>query len=69
MNEMNMHTIVNLNGGTGNGLKTQVDWAKYMPGRYIVFANINIRSIDRPDWAAETHQKLSKRCKERRQRS
>ncbi len=55
MNEMNMHTIVNLSGGTGNGLKTQVEnAAKYMPGRYIVFANINIRSIDEPDWAAET---------------
>lgn len=55
MNAMNMQIIVNLSGGTGENLKSQVDSAKaYLPGRYVVFANINIRSIDDSDWAENT---------------
>lgn len=55
MDEMNMKIVVNLSGGTGENLKKHVDsGARYMPGRYVVFANINIRSIDEPDWAENT---------------
>ncbi len=55
MDAMNMQIIVNLSGGTGENLKNQVDSAaKYLPGRFIVFANINIRSIDDADWAVNT---------------
>ncbi len=55
MDEMNMRIIVNLSGGTGDNLKKHVDSGKaFMPGRYVVFANINIRSIDEQDWAENT---------------
>ena len=55
MDEMNMRIIVNLSGGTGDNLKKHVDSGKaYFPGRYVVFANINIRSIDEQDWAENT---------------
>lgn len=55
MNNMHMGIIVNLSGGTGENLKKMVDSAKtYLPGRFVVFANINIRSIDEPDWATNT---------------
>lgn len=55
MDAMNMNIIVNLSGGTGESLKNMVDSAKlYMPGRFVVFANINIKSIDDPTWAENT---------------
>lgn len=55
MTEMNMQIIVNLSGGTGENLKNMVDSAnRYLPGRFVVFANINIRSIDDADWAENT---------------
>ena len=55
MDAMHMQIIVNLSGGTGTSLKNQVDSAsKYLPNRYVVFANINIRSIDDSDWAENT---------------
>ncbi|MEP7268979.1 MAG: amidohydrolase family protein [Saprospiraceae bacterium] len=55
MDAMHMQIIVNLSGGTGESLKKMVDSAnQYMPGRFVVFANINIRSIDEPDWAENT---------------
>ncbi len=55
MDAMNMSIIVNLSGGTGDNLKNMVDSAKqYLPGRFVVFANINIKSIDDPTWAENT---------------
>lgn len=55
MDAMHMQIIVNLSGGTGTALKEMVDNAnKYLPGRFVVFANINIRSIDDADWAENT---------------
>ena len=55
MDAMHMQIIVNLSGGTGTALKEMVDNAnKYMPGRFVLFANINIRSIDDADWAENT---------------
>ncbi len=55
MDELNMKALINLSGGTGEPLKNMVDTANaYLPGRFIVFANINIRSIDEPDFAENT---------------
>jgi len=55
MDAMNMSIIVNLSGGTGENLKNMADSAKrYLPGRFVVFANINIKSIDDPTWAENT---------------
>lgn len=55
MDAMNMNIIVNLSGGTGESLKNMVDSARlYLPGRFVVFANINIKSIDDPTWAENT---------------
>lgn len=55
MDVMNMSVIVNLSGGTGENLKKMVDSANaFLPGRFVVFANINIRSIDDADWAENT---------------
>jgi predicted TIM-barrel fold metal-dependent hydrolase len=55
MNEMNMAIMNNLSGRNSEKLKRMVENvnANY-PNRFIVFSNINIRSIDEPDWSEET---------------
>ncbi len=59
MDELNMKALINLSGGTGLPLKNTVDTiAEYLPGRVITFANINIRSIDDPDWIENTLKQL-----------
>ena len=55
MDELNMKALINLSGRTGENLKQQVEYGKkYMPGRYIVFCNINIQSINDPDFTEST---------------
>ena len=49
MNSLNMQVMVNLSGGTGQALQRTVAVmkAKY-PGRFVVFANMDYRDLDKP---------------------
>jgi len=49
MNSLNMQVMVNLSGGTGEALKrtVQVMKGKY-PDRFVVFANMDYRDLDKP---------------------
>jgi len=60
MDSLNMEVIVNLSGRGGLALKEIMDNVrKYgYEDRIVVFTNINIRSIDDPDWAESTLQQL-----------
>jgi predicted TIM-barrel fold metal-dependent hydrolase len=52
---MNMGIMVNLSGRGGLTLKAMTDNVKAQyPNRFAVFTNINLRSIDDPDWTMET---------------
>ncbi len=55
MDAMNMGVMVNLSGRGGKLLKKMVENVKEnFENRIVVFTNINIRSIDEPDWSVET---------------
>lgn len=56
MDSLNMQVVVNLSGRGGERLKLIMDNVKKhgYEDRIIVFTNIELRSIDEPDWAAET---------------
>lgn len=56
MDSLNMGIIVNLSGRGGKALVDQVTNVKKYDyeNRIIVFTNINIRSIDEPDWTENT---------------
>ena len=55
MDAMNMGIMVNLSGRGGRTLKAMTDNVKAQyPNRFAVFTNINLRSIDEPDWTVET---------------
>lgn len=56
MDSLNMQVIVNLSGRGGKALKDITDHIQESgyDNRILVFTNINIRSIDDPDWTAET---------------
>ncbi len=59
MDSMNMAIMNNLSGQNGERLKRMTDnIKKQFPNRFIVFANIELRSIDEPDWAVETVKQL-----------
>ncbi len=61
MDELNMGVIVNLSGRGGRRLKAIMDNIdKYdLHDRIVVFTNINIRSINEPDWTEETVKQLA----------
>ena len=56
MDTMNMKIVVNLSGRGGELLKNMMDHVKKSghEKRIVIFTNIELRSIDEPDWAAET---------------
>jgi len=55
MDAMNMGIVVNLSGRGAAGLKSIMDNVNaHHPKRIAVFTNINIRSIDGPDWTENT---------------
>lgn len=60
MDELNMQVIVNLSGRGGERLKKMMDNInKYgYQDRIINFTNIELRSIDEPDWAENTVKQL-----------
>ncbi len=56
MDSMNMKIVVNLSGRGGEKLKNMMDNVKKYgyEDRIVIFTNIELRSIDEPDWAEET---------------
>ncbi len=60
MDSLNMGIIVNLSGRGGAALKAMADNIKKYgyEDRIILFTNINLQSIDEPDWAEETVKQL-----------
>lgn len=55
MDSLNLSILVNLSGRGGKQLKEMMDNVNaYYPNRFAIFTNINIRSIDDPDWAEST---------------
>lgn len=52
MDNMNMAVLVNLSGGSGEGLKNMMDNInRNYPNRFVVFANVNFDGVGNPDWA------------------
>jgi predicted TIM-barrel fold metal-dependent hydrolase len=60
MDSLNMQVLVNLSGRGGQALKQMTDNinAQGLSHRFVIFTNINIRSIDDPDWSEETVKQL-----------
>jgi predicted TIM-barrel fold metal-dependent hydrolase len=56
MDSLNMQVVVNLSGRGGERLKAITDNVKKykLENRIVVFTNIELRSIDDPDWSTET---------------
>ncbi len=56
MDTMNMQIVVNLSGRGGKRLKAMMDIVNASPyaNRFVVFTNIELRSIDDPDWTEST---------------
>ncbi len=56
MDSLNMQVLVNLSGRGGAALKQMTDniTAQGYQDRFVIFTNINIQSIDEPDWSEET---------------
>lgn len=60
MDELNMGAMVNLSGRGGKRLQAMMDIVNTHPDkdRFIVFTNIELRSIDDPDWTENTVKQL-----------
>lgn len=60
MDTLNMQVLVNLSGRGGARLKAMTDnvTKQGYDDRFVVFTNINIQSIDDPDWTEATIQQL-----------
>ena len=56
MDSLNMQVLVNLSGRGGAALKAMTDnvASQGLEHRFVVFTNINLQSIDEPDWSEET---------------
>ena len=61
MDAMNMKAMVNLSGGWGDSLVTGLRNMKgRYPTRFLVFANIDFRNIDQPDFGARAAAQLER---------
>ncbi|HEY0304940.1 MAG TPA: amidohydrolase family protein [Longimicrobiales bacterium] len=61
MDEMNMKALVNLSGGWGDSLATGLRNMKGRhPTRFMVFANIDFRNIDSPDFGRQAAAQLER---------
>jgi hypothetical protein len=51
MDALNLRVLVNLSGGYGDRLKNAVESSRKMaPGRFVIFASLDFRDIDAPDF-------------------
>ncbi|NHF59891.1 amidohydrolase family protein [Flavobacteriaceae bacterium TP-CH-4] len=64
MDRINEAVMVNLSGGSGNGLKSMVESinANY-PNRFAVFANVDFDGVGKTDWGAKAAQQLEEDVK------
>ena len=59
MDALNLRTIVNLSGGSGDRLKRNVELLKGKhPKRFVVFANVSFRGVGEPDWGKKAAAQL-----------
>jgi predicted TIM-barrel fold metal-dependent hydrolase len=64
MDNMNMAVLVNLSGGSGEGLKNMMDNInRNYPNRIVVFANVNFDGVGNPDWADNAVRQLEEDVK------
>src|SRR5210317_1230197 len=64
MDNMNMAVMVNLSGGSGEGLKNMMDNInRNYPNRFVVFANVNFEGVGNPDWADNAVRQLEQDVK------
>lgn len=64
MDNMNMAVMVNLSGGSGEGLKNMLDNInRNYPNRFVVFANVDFDGVGNPDWAANAVNQLEQDVK------
>jgi predicted TIM-barrel fold metal-dependent hydrolase len=65
MDALNMRLAVNLSGRQGHVLAQGVrGYNERHPGRFVVFANVDFRGIDAPDWGARAAAQLERDVKE-----
>lgn len=65
MDAMGLRTMVNLSGGSGERLATQVRNARAKhPGRFVVFANVDFARINEPGFAASAAAQLERDVRE-----
>lgn len=65
MDTMGLRTMVNLSGGSGEGLAAQVRNARARhPGRFVVFANVDWSRINEPGFAQSAAAQLERDVKE-----
>jgi predicted TIM-barrel fold metal-dependent hydrolase len=61
MDEAGVRCIVDLNGGWGEGLKRIIErYELRFPGRFIVFANLNMRRVNEPGFGQEQAEELER---------
>jgi predicted TIM-barrel fold metal-dependent hydrolase len=59
MDSINLRVMVNLSGGSGATLKNIVESMKgRYPDRFVVFANLDFKGIDSPEWGAKSAAQL-----------
>lgn len=59
MDKLNLKVMVNLSGGSGDGLKQMLDNARSQyPNRFIIFANLNFSGIGKPGWTENAVKQL-----------
>jgi uncharacterized protein len=58
MKATNVETIVNFSGGSGERLQAQVERFKPHGDRFLVFANVDFRRIDEPDFGQQAAARL-----------
>lgn len=64
MDKLNMKVMVNLSGGSGEYLKAMVDAIEeQIPGRMLVFANLDFEGIDEPGWTERSVKQLEEDVK------
>ena len=64
MDDLNMAVMVNLSGGSGEGLKNMLDNVNQnYPNRFVVFANVNFDGVGSPDWSDNAVKQLEQDVK------
>ncbi len=61
MDDLNMAVLVNLSGGSGEGLNNMLQHVnKHYPNRIVIFANVNFEGVGEKDWGLKAAKQLEK---------